>query len=66
MIIRAAVTGSDFKNLCKYQFSHTYQYNHWCNGLETRHYATIKKITDWKICESDQNWQNSEQSFEQL
>ena len=71
MIIRAAVTRINFKKstqislktVCKFYAN---QHNHWCYGPEifSRHYVTIKKLTVWKICESDQNWQNSEQSFE--
>ena len=72
MIIQATVAHSDlkiYKNIAKQPFaifSHAYQHNHWCYGLESfaRYYATIKQLTAWKICESDQNWQNSEQSFE--
>ena len=69
MIIQAAVTRNDLKNIAKKPFaifSHAYQHNHWCYGLEifSRYYATIKKLTVQTICELDQNWQNSEQSFE--
>ena len=69
MIIWAAVTRGNLnksmqiflKTVCN--FSHAYQHNHWHYGLEMfcQHYP-VK--TFWKILESDQNWQNSEQSFE--
>ena len=37
-------------------FSHTYLHNHGCYSLEifSRYYATIKKLTVQKICESNQ------------
>ena len=58
MIIRVAVSRSDLKNIAKNRlkfFSHAYQHNYWCYGLEnfSRHYETIKKLTVWKIYESD-------------
>ena len=73
MIIQAAVTCSDFKkiytNIAQKPFaifSHVYQHNLWCYTLEifSKYYVTIKKLTMWKICESEQKWQNSEQLFE--
>ena len=47
-------------------FSHAYQHNHWSYGLEIlcKHYPVILKLTVWRIHESDQDWQNSEQSVE--
>ena len=72
MIIWAAVTLSSLKiyvNIVKKQFAilampTSITTDAIALNFFSRYYSTIKKLTVWTICESDQNWQNSEQSFE--
>ena len=72
MIIRAVVTRGNLEKSTQVSLKNRLQLLATPTSTTTnamalnfsRYYATIKQLTVWKIYESDQNWQNSEQSFE--
>ena len=71
MIIWAAVTHSNLKKFIQISLKNRLQFLAMPISTTTdamaeifsRYYVIIKKLTVQMICESDQNWQNSEQSF---